>query len=156
MNRLIRVVAVLPFLTLMMVSLYDVANGREIDVSYEWLMLCLFCNVAGILKLEHLRDGIKGILYSGVIANALLYLTKVLGETHSKVTVLIFVSYMLFTYFIAILDLINARYLKLNALDTPLHSNPEFEKGMSYATKNKSTSSRSEFSGDRRASESTD
>ncbi len=122
MNRLIRIVGVLPLVIMLLILLVDSVGQTDNRLSFIWLsILALNCCMA-FIKLDNVRDGIKGILYSGIVVNVLLFATYLLGEPHSIATIAVFISYSVFTFIIAILDLINTKYVLMSKAEKPFQS----------------------------------
>lgn len=122
MNRLIRAIALLPLLLLLVKSGMEVNQGNAISTSY-WVFGLAVINLFALnMSLEKLRDGIKGILYSGLMANFLLVLTILMGQQVSLLTLFIFSVYALSVFILALLDLINVKYVDNSKAEAPFHS----------------------------------
>lgn len=122
MNRLIRLVGVLPLLIILVISIWDVVANHKLSIPTLWWMVLGINAAMASLKLEQVRDGIKGILYSGIIVNVLLVVTYLLGQAHDSITIVVFLSYSVFAYLVSILDLINTRFVRMSKSERPFYS----------------------------------
>ena len=115
MRRLLRLIALLPMLTIVVLVIYKVTISAPKTIpDYYWLVVAMISLPAAFIKLDNIRDGIIGLLYSGIIANFLLFISSLLVKSIDNVTAAIFIGYLLSVYLIVVIDIVYDKFLNSN------------------------------------------
>ncbi len=115
MRRLLVLFSLLPISLIVLLIVHKYFNDLPIELETHWYAVGFISLLPGLINLNLIRDGVAGLLFSGIIANVLLFVSALFSQQININTVYIFVGYLFSVYLVVGFDLMNAKYLDMNA-----------------------------------------